>query len=164
VRDDCLEALTVLAGRLMRRVEARLDREAQRLDHAALRLARPAQALMQRRRQLDLLAQRLQGAPARRLGLAVQQQAHLAGRLQRAAGVQLDRCGQRLEGLHRRLEALNPRRVLSRGYAYLTATDGQALVSVAGVVPGQPVQAVLADGQLSAQVLAVRPHVPEDGS
>lgn len=155
VRDECLDALAVLAHRLGRRVEARLDREAQRLDHAALRLARPAQALMQRRRQLDLLAQRLHASPGRRLGLAAQGHDHLAMRLQRAAGVQAERAGHRLEGLHRRLEALNPHRVLSRGYAYLTDAGGQALVSVSAVSAGQSVQAVLADGRLRAQVLDV---------
>lgn len=155
VRDECLDTLAALADRLGRRVEARLDREAQRLDQAALRLARPAQVLTQRRRQLDLLAQRLQASPGRRLGLAAQRHDHLATRLQRAAGVQAERAGQRLEGLHRRLEALNPQRVLSRGYAYLTDAGGHALVSVSAVSPGQAVQAVLADGRLRAQVLDV---------
>ena len=152
VRDELLDDLAMLARRLQQRVQSRLEREAQRLDHAALRLARPAQVLSQRRRQLDLLGQRLQSAPARRLALATQQQAHLASRLQRAVGVQTERTAQRLDGLHRRLEALSPRQVLARGYAYLTDLQGQALVSVQRVQPDQSVQAVLSDGRIVARV------------
>jgi exodeoxyribonuclease VII large subunit len=155
-RDDSLAVLASLAHRLRAAQARRLDTAAQRLDQAALRLARPAQVLAQRRRQLALLGQRLAWAPGQQVRTSRDQQRALAQRLIRAAQVRCQRAGQQLGACQARLVALDPQRVLQRGYAYLTDGKGQALVSVASVRVGDTVQAVMSDGTLVTEVGEVR--------
>ncbi|MCD2486766.1 hypothetical protein, partial [Staphylococcus aureus] len=78
------------------------------LDHATLRLARPAQALARMRRGLDLLEHRLRAAPVQRLARAGERERHLAARLMRAAAVGRQALAARLEALGARLESANP--------------------------------------------------------
>ena len=69
----------------------------------------------------------------------------IAGRLERA-GRQCERFGMRLE-------LLDPRLVLQRGYALLTDADsGHPLTSVGGFHAGQAVRAALADGEVDLRV------------
>jgi exodeoxyribonuclease VII large subunit len=70
----------------------------------------------------------------------------LQARLQRAVHA-LDRS--RL-----RLELLDPRLVLERGYALLTNEAGQPVSSVRQTHPGQPLRATLADGEVALTVAA----------
>jgi exodeoxyribonuclease VII large subunit len=151
-RDDSLAVLASLAHRLLAARARRLDAAAQRLDQAALRLARPAQVLAQRRRQLALLGQRLAWAPGQQVRASRDQQRALVQRLMRAAQVRCQRAEQQLGAWQARLVALDPQRVLLRGYAYLTDDQGQALVSVASVRVGDTVQAVMSDGTLVTEV------------
>ncbi|MCB2019323.1 MAG: hypothetical protein KDG44_00815, partial [Burkholderiaceae bacterium] len=76
-------------------------------------------------------------------------------RLRRAAAVLRAQKAQRLATLGARLEALDPRRVLARGYAWLSDADGRALTSTAQTAPGQRIGATLADGRLVASVTEV---------
>lgn len=152
-----LERLQMLDQALRRRVEQRLDGLAMRLDRAALRLARPSDALARQRRLLELLAQRRGQALPRvleRQKLGLEQ---LAQRRLRAGAVLLQSQHQRLDGLQARLQALDPRRVLARGYAWLDDGQGRALVSIAQIQPGSAVHAVLADGEAQMQVIATNP-------
>ena len=50
---------------------------------------------------------------------------------------------------------LDPRQVLARGYAWLSDAQGAAVMSVARLATGQALTATLADGRVSAEVLAV---------
>lgn len=152
-----LERLRMLAAALSRRVDQRLDNLAQRLDRAALRLARPSVALSRQRRLLDLLAQRQGQALPRLLERQPLRLDQLAQRSQRALGVGLQLQGRRLDALQARLQALDPRRVLARGYAWLDDGSGRALSSVAQLEVGAQVHAVLADGDAQLQVLATQP-------
>ncbi|HEY9511485.1 MAG TPA: exodeoxyribonuclease VII large subunit, partial [Rhodanobacter sp.] len=53
-----------------------------------------------------------------------------------------------------RLQLLDPRLVLQRGYALLTdARSGQPVTSVAQVLPGQLLHAALADGTVDLQAV-----------
>lgn len=156
-RDECLAELEGWAHRLRAGMGRRLEQQAQRLDHASLRLVRPAQVLARRRSQLDMLGQRLAAAPAQHLRLARQRPGPLAQRLVRAAQVHCQSAAQRLAALQSRLVALDPQRVLQRGYAYLTDPQGQALVSVRQIQVGETVHAVLADGRLVTQVRQRQP-------
>ncbi|MCW7537768.1 exodeoxyribonuclease VII large subunit [Aquabacterium sp. A7-Y] len=174
LRDDCLATLQTLHEGLQRAVDRRVERESQRLDHATLRLARPAQVLSRMHREIDRLQQALAAAPGQRLQLARQREQHLAGRLERSRAVlqqgearRLDalaarlqravlvcreaRLG-RLDALGARLESANPAQVLQRGYALLTDQRGEALTSIRAVQPGDTVHALLADGRLQAEV------------
>lgn len=155
-RDDCLAVLQGMAGALQRCVQRRLEREGQRLDHAALRLARPAQVLSRMQREIQGLAHRLAAAPGRGVELARQRELRFAQRLERTVANRRQSLAGRLDTLAARLEGVNPGRVLQRGYAYLTDAQGGALVSVQGVSASDTVQAVLADGRLVAEVREVR--------
>jgi exodeoxyribonuclease VII large subunit len=59
------------------------------------------------------------------------------------------------ERLHRaalRLELLDPKLVLQRGFAWLSDADGHAVTSVAQTTEGQALQATLADGVVDLRV------------
>lgn len=151
-----LERLSGAANMLQRRVERQLDGATQRLDRVAMRLARPAAAVQREGRRLDLLAQRWGQALPRMQGLQLQSLASLAQRRERALETSLQRQSARLDGLQSRLQALDPKRVLSRGYAWLDDGRGRALSSVTQLQAGAEVQAVLSDGSARLQVLATQ--------
>jgi len=134
----CLALLDQRRAQLRQALQRRLDREAQRLDRASLRLSRPTDALRQHQQCLALLAQR-----------------HAA-----ALPQSLQRRGQRLDVLAARLQALDPARVLQRGYAWVTDDTGRALVSVGQVRPGAALTAVLRDGRVQTTVTAIEPNQP----
>ncbi|WIT11672.1 exodeoxyribonuclease VII large subunit [Paucibacter sediminis] len=156
-RSSCLDALDALARTLRRRLEQRLDAAAQRLDRVALRLARPSDSLTRQRRRLALLAQRWGQVLPRLQGLQAQTLRHQQQRLVRVLPQQLERQARRLDTLAQRLAALDPHRVLARGYAWLDDGQGRALSSVRQLQLGAAVHAVLADGQAELQVLALKP-------
>lgn len=154
-REACLSVLDALAALLQRRVRDMLERQAQRLDRNALRLARPGHAVRQQRERLLLLGHRL----AVQLPRAMQsQQARLTqaevdlrrGLERRLAGQQ-----QQLEMLAARLRALDPRQVLARGYAWLSDADGRPVTSVHQLAIGAALQVVLHDGSADVAVTGV---------
>ncbi|XHS76984.1 exodeoxyribonuclease VII large subunit [Burkholderiaceae bacterium UC74_6] len=158
-REEQLDALDALQNYLIRRLERGIDQAAQRLDRAALRLARPSVLLAREQRKLDQLAQRMGQLPARRVELQGQRLAHLGLRLQAAAPQRLTMLTARLDGMQTRLAALDPQRVLERGYAWLDDGQGRALSSVAQLQPGQDLRAVLADGEADMRVLSTMPTI-----
>ena len=141
-RAACLAGLDQRQAQLRQALQRRLDREAQRLDRAGLRLSRPTDVLRQHQQRLALLDQRHTAALPRAL------QQHR----------------QRLDLLATRLQALDPARVLQRGYAWITDDTGRALVSVGQVQPGTALTAVLRDGRVRTTVTAVEPDQPHPGT
>lgn len=156
-RQACLDELTGLAGALMRRVDQSLDAAAQRLDRVLARLARPADALVSQHQRIAWLSHRLSMAVQR----AHQHQADRADKL----GRRLLLAGPRrrltqdmqLDALEGRLRSLDPRQVLTRGFAWLDDGQGRALSSVSKLYPGQNLRAVLVDGKVDLQVKSVLP-------
>ena len=71
-----------------------------------------------------------------------------------ARGVQLTpaTARERLRRAALRLELLDPKLVLQRGFAWLSNADGQAVTSVAQTSQGQALQATLADGVVDLRV------------
>lgn len=151
---ECLERLDGLAHRLRRTVRQRLDTQAQRLDRAALRLARPSELLHREARRLDRLAARLREAVRQDTGARRQQLPALALRLRQAVAADLSRREQRVARLAAGLAALDPARVLRRGYAWLSDADARPVSSVDALAPGQALTAVLADGRADVLVTA----------
>jgi exodeoxyribonuclease VII large subunit len=151
-RSVVMDALAASACRLSARVEQRLQAHAQRLDTAAARLARPAQALGAWRQRVQRLearhaaalrarwqalsrTQEALGAQLARAGervLNVRRERHqsLGARFVRAAERTLARHGDTLRRQEQVLANLDPQRVLERGYTLLESQDGRALVSV----------------------------------
>ncbi|MDB6002636.1 MAG: exodeoxyribonuclease large subunit [Rhizobacter sp.] len=149
---DLLATLAAFAALMQRRLHHVLDGHAQRLDRASLRLSRPAAGLQRHGQSLALLEHRLRGAASAAVALREQREGQAGRRLLRAGQVQRARHHQRLDSLAARLSALDPRQVLSRGYAWLTDVDGHAVLSAAQLASGDQAHAVLADGTLDVRV------------
>lgn len=148
-RDDVRAQLLAGLHELQARALRVILQERRTLDHAGARLQR-----LHPRRQLDL--QRLHVEErARRLQLAVHR--GLTWRHERrAAAVQ-------------RLEALNPRRVLARGYSIVLRADGVVVTGPEMVAPGEQLAVQAASGAYHVQVnsaapTADAPHQPQDDS
>ena len=157
-----VELLDSHRAALARRTRAGLEREAQRLDRIALRLARPSDTLARRSHGLDLLAQRLGAAAGR--DLARRRAAIDAGaaRAHTLLARALARQGGRVEAAAIRLGAVDPNRVLARGYALLRDDDGHSLSSIGQLRPGQSVRATLHDGDAAMEVRDIRPAAPTE--
>ena len=156
----CLELLAGYVALLRRRMHDVQDGHAQGLDRSALRLARPADSVRRHGQRLGLLAHRL-GTAAQRGLEARQARCHLLdARWNRAASAALAAQAQRLAGLQARLAALDPQRVLQRGYAWLSDDSGSAVLSVAQLSVGTPLRAHLRDGSAGLSVTHVDPPAP----
>jgi exodeoxyribonuclease VII large subunit len=159
---DELARARALSARLRRRAGQVLDSHAQRLDAASLRLARPTLSLHRQAAALDMLQQRLTAALGRTASARAARLDPLGTRWQRALPASLARHGQRLESLAMRLNALDPKQVLRRGYAWLADDRGEPVPSVSRLRVGQALSAVLADGSANVQVTGVTPGSSSD--
>jgi exodeoxyribonuclease VII large subunit len=149
---ELLSNLQLWGNALQTIVHRHLDTQEQRLDRAQARLGRPSEGLGAEKMQLLRLQQRLGQAVQTRTQRCHNELATLASGL--ARGVQLTPATAR-ERLHRaalRLELLDPKLVLQRGFAWLSDADGQAITSVAQTTEGQALQATLADGVVDLRV------------
>ncbi len=149
---ELLSNLQLWGNALQTIAHRQLDTQEQRLDRAQARLGRPSEGLSTEKMQLLRLQQRLGQAVHTRTQRCHNELATLASGL--ARGVQLTPASAR-ERLHRaalRLELLDPKLVLQRGFAWLSDADGQAITSVAQTTEGQALQATLADGVVDLRV------------
>ncbi len=147
-RDVWLGALELLQERLNDAVERHIDRQWQRLDVAARQIARPSALVHGQQQVLERLGQRLQSAVQTQLHAQDKRVQHLASTFPLSMERSVERRQQTLERLGARLELLNPRQVLSRGYALLTDMDGRVISSVTQATPGKAMHAELADGSV----------------
>lgn len=154
-RDDALAELGALSQALRWRVQQRLDQQAQQLDRLGLRLARPGQQLQQHRQHLAHLDGRLRLAWQQHLATAGNGLTPLGARLDRAFAQRLAWARQQQAHLAHRLEALNPQRVLERGYAWLSTPEGEPLTRAGQAHAGQALQVQMADGRLDVSVTGV---------
>lgn len=159
-REDLLAALDGRAEALRAALLRVLEREVQRLDRQALRLSKPGALVAGQAHRLAGLEHRLAATLPAQLQRARQLPALLAERLQRAVAHARQREGARLDAAAGRLGALDPARVLQRGYAWVEDAAGRPVVSAAGLQAGQRVQAVWADGRAHAEVLDVEVRPP----
>lgn len=153
-RDLWLGAIGVLDERLSDALGGRLDALGQRLDKAAERLGRPSNLVARQQLRLAHHAQRLQYAVLSRRERLAQVPRSMAADFPLKFERALTQRRERLERVALRLRLLDPALVLQRGYAWLTDTDGRAIVSAKQLAPGDAVTARLADGEVG---LAVTP-------
>jgi exodeoxyribonuclease VII large subunit len=149
---ELLANLQLWGNALQTIAHRQLDTQEQRLDRAQARLGRPSEGLSAEKMQLLRLQQRLSLAVHTRTQRCHNELATLASGL--ARGVQQTPATAR-ERLHRaalRLELLDPKLVLQRGFAWLSDADGHAVTSVAQTTQGQALQATLADGVVDLRV------------
>ncbi|MFM9922902.1 exodeoxyribonuclease VII large subunit [Variovorax sp. H27-G14] len=151
-RDLWLGALELLDERLSDALGGRLDALGQRLDQAAGRLGRPSNLVARQQLRLAHHAQRLQYAVASSRERLAQVPRAIAADFPVKFERALTQRRERLERVALRLRLLDPALVLQRGYAWLTDTDGRAIVSAAQLAPGDAVKARLADGEVDMSV------------
>ncbi len=155
-RHELLENLQSWTSVLQNLTHRHLDQQMQRLDRAQSRLGRPSSGVTLEKMQLMAMQQRLQAA----LDIRIQHERHglvnLAGHFDRSLQQVPVRARERLQRSELRLELLDPKLVLQRGFSWLSSADGQAITSVAHTAAGQDVQATLADGVVELQVTATR--------
>jgi len=161
-RDGALAELSGLQRHMQHRVGQRMDALAQALDQATMRLSRPGQVIGEHKRALGLLEHRLLATCQERVRGARQRLPLWQDRLSRAASVQQSRHLHSLQAWDARLSALNPRRVLERGYAWLSHEDGLPITRAAQASQGARVTGVMADGVLRMHVTAVQVEEPKD--
>ena len=130
---DLQAGLTETASRLEAAISALFDRQRGLLDglQGNLRFFSPLRRVQTERQRLDGLSRRGNAAQAHRLALEASQ----------------------LEGLQRRLSALNPLAVLSRGYAVVTQKrDDRIVSSRLAVKAGDDLSVRVTDGEFDVQV------------
>lgn len=140
-RDDAMAELSQWARRLTSASQRMLNQHAQRLDQCAWRVEGIARVVPWQLEQLAQLERRLRKGVSDRLAAASMVQTHWAARL----------------------EAIQPQRVLARGYAWVTDDKGHCISSAKGMTPGLALNVQLHDGQLGVQIHTVR-QAPPDGS
>ncbi len=64
---------------------------------------------------------------------------------------------QGLQSAGQRLDALDPQRVLRRGYAWVTDAEGRPVLSAHAVARGDRLNTVWADGAARVEVMDVKP-------
>lgn len=162
-------------SRLYRAMQARLERESQRLDALRARLRHPGEQLARQRQHIATLTQRLQRAMQQTLTqqktqvtqlerrLASQDMARLyrterehVDSLQRRLGGAMQRALEvrqtRLNSAARELNAVSPLAVLGRGYAIAQDEKGQIIRRADDTALGQKLSLRLGEGKLSVEV------------
>jgi exodeoxyribonuclease VII large subunit len=157
LRDDLLAELREAEQRLRRGLVRRLQSEAQGLDRRGAALGQPARVLTAQHQRLEAAGRRLAHAWRPALELRRQRVRQAAQQLAALRKLQLERARSAVQSLAARLQALDPRRVLGRGYAWVEDDAGRAVTQAAALAVGQPIRAVWADGTARAVVTGVEP-------
>jgi exodeoxyribonuclease VII large subunit len=160
-RDEALASLAARGGALSAALSRSLMTQAQRIDRIALRFGAPAAMLATQQERLLSAQRRLRVAvkqawPQQRATLNLQHE-----RLQRAMAAWQQQQQRQWQARQGRLQALDPTRVLQRGYAWIEDSSGRAVVSARTLAPGQTLQAVWSDGRAVATVQSVEPREPQ---
>ena len=151
---ELLANLQLWGGAMQTLAHRHLDTQEQRLDRAQARLGRPSEALSSEKMQLLRLQQRLSQTVQTRSQRCHNELAMLASGLARGVQQTPAAARERLQRAALRLELLDPKLVLQRGFAWLSDDQGQAVSSVAQTTEGQSLQATLADGVVDLRVAA----------
>jgi exodeoxyribonuclease VII large subunit len=152
-----LGALALARDRMQGGVERQLQMHNQRLDWAASRVSRPSHLVTRQQARLASQAQRLRHSVQSALQREQGRLQALVSAFPQAMDAALTAQQRRLERAQLRLEPLDPKLVLQRGYAWLADLQGQAITSAAATTLGQPLRATLADGEVDLTVSA--PHL-----
>ncbi|AYQ29660.1 MULTISPECIES: exodeoxyribonuclease VII large subunit [unclassified Polaromonas] len=151
-----LGALGLAFSRLQNGVDRQMQSHNQRLDWAASRVSRPSHLVTRQHARLAGLGQNLNHA-VRASVLQERQRLHaLSADFPRQVQSSLQHGRQRVERAQLRLELLDPKLVLKRGYAWLADLQGQPITSPEKTHVGQPVRATLAGGEVDLTVSARR--------
>lgn len=159
--DSALAQLDAAERHMRHRLHQRLDGQAQWLDQAAMRMARPGQVLGRHQQALSHWSHRMLAACQDQVRDQYRHLPHLQARMARAVSVQEARQAHGLQAWEARLSALNPHKVLERGFAWLTTDDGAPITRAAQAQTGQRLKGVMADGVLRMHVTDIEPDATQ---
>lgn len=151
-----LSALELVLSRLQQGVDRKLQSHNQRLDWVGSRVSQPSHLVTRQQARLAGLAQSLRHSMR---GVLLHKNARLealAANFPKEINASLQRNRHELQSAKIRLEVLDPKLVLERGYAWLTDLQDQPITAAKSTYIGQPVRAILADGEVDLTVAARR--------
>ena len=151
------------AGRLMRAMLGKTDRERQRLSlfQERLLLRGPYNQLRENRQRLLDLENRLQDKMQDKYRMEEEHLAGLGERLMRSMQEKCRDSRHQLAVYAERFQGLSPLHRLESGYSYVAGTNGKAVTSTAQVKTGDVVNIYVTDGSYRASVLEITER-PED--
>ncbi|MGH8829477.1 MAG: exodeoxyribonuclease VII large subunit [Polaromonas sp.] len=152
-----LGALGQAWSRLQNGVDRQMQSHSQRLDWAASRVSRPSHLVTRQQARLAGLAQNLRHAMRSTVNREQLRLQSLGTEFPREMAGSLQRSRQRIERAQLRLELLDPKLVLRRGYAWVTDDEGHATTRVQDLVLGQKLRLHLAQGQAGVTVSELYP-------
>lgn len=127
-----------------------------RVDHASNRLfSLTSLHLGAAREQLFGAGARLAGAANRVVDRQQLELRHAAHRLQRMPTQHIELAGHRLTAGSARLDAIDPKRALQRGWTITHTEDGELVRSTSQVTPGMVLRTTTMDGTVASRVEAV---------
>jgi exodeoxyribonuclease VII large subunit len=147
-----LGAADLMQERLQNAAQDALERQAQRVDLAGRRLARPSDLLAEQRHALQRLAHSLQSQTRSLKERSTHRLQDLERDLAQKARLYLAKEQERHARAAQALEHLNPQRVLERGFAVLQSASGALITSRLQVASGQTLSARVADGEIAVAV------------
>ncbi|MEO5659908.1 MAG: exodeoxyribonuclease VII large subunit [Polaromonas sp.] len=151
-----LSALDLAFSGMQNGVDRQMQAQNQRLDWAASRVSQPSHLLTRQQARLGSIAQSLNHAMRSTLRHEQSRLQALGNDIPREILGSLQRSRHQLERAKLRLELLDPKLVLQRGYAWLSDPEGQPITAAKMTHVGQPVRATLADGEVDLTVSARR--------
>jgi exodeoxyribonuclease VII large subunit len=154
--ENWLEGLGHMEARLGNAIRRRVDVAAQRVDVAASRLGRPLARLGAQQLRLGRTAHRLRYAALGRTQSEGARFTAADAKLKQGFRLRLESAARSLDHSRLRLELLDPRLILQRGYALLADEQGQPVSSVQQTHAGQALRATLADGEVDLTVVPPR--------
>jgi len=173
-RQVCLDKVAAASNAMSELLRRQLERGALRLDRAVAMLVSPRQRVAQQGERLQALRSRLVQAAVRpqerrraAVELAQARLMHLipktdrlrrdvehdSRRMEQAMGRILTQRQSRLAALTLTLEALNPRKILGRGYAIVRDTQGRVVKNALDLSKGDRLSLELAQGAADVQVV-----------
>jgi exodeoxyribonuclease VII large subunit len=155
---ELMESLRTIQSRVQHSTERCMDRQQQRLDGLVARLGRPSHYAQLRAHALATIKQRMQTALRSRIAAIQSDIQGKATVLQTKTQLQLSRHRSNLHTQGIRLEGQDPRKVLTRGYAWLSNQEGVAVGQIRQVKTGEKLLATLQDGTVDLRVESLRPN------
>jgi exodeoxyribonuclease VII large subunit len=147
-----IAALAAMQQRLDAAMRRRLDGASQRLDIAINRLGRPSVRMAHQEQRLARVADSLRFGAQTHLQTSRTTFDGAAAGLRAAVQRRISHAHQAAERARLRLELLDPRLVLQRGYALLSDQQGRVVSSVHQTHAGQALRATLCDGEVDLTV------------
>ena len=140
-----------------------LSVHAVRVDHLAERLGRESGLVLSRSRShLDRAQGRVTADAARHLRSAEAEMVDAAQRVQTRPARTLTAVDRHLDALAAQTRALDPARVLARGWSITRGADGRVVRSLAQVEPGAELHTTVADGTITSTITGVDPTTEQD--